>query len=170
MKHARLTWKTVLFVLVLAILCLIAGSPAYAGGPRWVAGSSYFTPSAKGKPVVWAKGQVPYYLDQGSLSPTVSQTQARQMIGNAASAWNTVSTAAVAIPYYGSLSEDVNGTNVTVGANGVIAMPADIQPTATNKPLAVVFDADGSVINAFLGAGASSAADCQANAASTGSP
>lgn len=29
----------------------IAGSDAYAGGPRWTAGSSYFTSSAKGKPI-----------------------------------------------------------------------------------------------------------------------
>jgi len=130
MKHARLTWKTVLFVLVLAILCLIAGSPAYAGGPRWVAGSSYFTPSAMGKPVVWSKGLVPYFMDQGNLSPTVSGAQARSMIAAAATVWNTVSTAGVSIPFYGMLAEDVNGTNVTVAANGTISMPVDIQPTA----------------------------------------
>ena len=162
-RQRRFDWKSILFALLLAMICLIAGSPVYAGGPRWVAGSSYFTPSAEGKPIVWAKGLVPYYQDQGALSATVNNSQAHTMVASAASVWNTVPTAAVAIPYYGTLNEDVNGSNVTVGSNGVVTMPADIQPTATNKPLAIVFDADGSVINAFLGPGASSPANCEEN-------
>ena len=56
----------------------------------------------------------------------------------------------------------MNGSNVTVGASGV-TLPADIQPTATNRPVAVVYDADGSVINAIYGAGASSPLACQNN-------
>jgi hypothetical protein len=63
----------------------------------------------------------------------------------------------------GALAEDVNGSNVTVGASGVI-LPADIQPTATSKPVAVVYDADGSVIDAIYGTGASSPLACQNNA------
>ena len=161
MNHADIDWKRILLTLVLAIICLIFGSTAYAGGPRWVAGSSYFAASAEGKPILWANGLLPYYLDPGDLSPTVNQTQARAMIATAAGVWNSVSTAAVVIPYYNHLAEDVNGTNVTVGTNGVLTMPADIQPTATNKPLGIVFDEDGSVINAFFGPGASSAASCQ---------
>ncbi|HEX3470668.1 MAG TPA: hypothetical protein VHT28_05735, partial [Silvibacterium sp.] len=162
MKRADLDWKHILFALLLAILCLIAGSDAYAGGPRWTAGSSYFNSSAKGKPIVWANGQVGYYVDLGNLSASVNQSQAKTMISNAAAVWNAVATAAVKITAKGSLSEDVNGTNVTTGPNGV-TMPADIQPTATTRPVAIVLDADGSVINAFYGAGASSAASCQQN-------
>jgi hypothetical protein len=43
MKQADLDRERILIVLLLAILCLIAGSDAYAGGPRWTAGSSYYT-------------------------------------------------------------------------------------------------------------------------------
>ncbi len=118
MSHVHPDWKRILFALLLAMICLVAGSPVYAGGPRWIAGSSYFNASAKGKPVVWAGGLVPYFLDQGSLSPTVSQSQARSMIATAAGVWNSVPTAAVTITYYGSLAEDVNGTNITV-ATGI---------------------------------------------------
>jgi hypothetical protein len=50
MKQANLDWKRILIVLLLAMLRLIAGSDAYASGPRWTAGSSYFTSSAKGRP------------------------------------------------------------------------------------------------------------------------
>jgi hypothetical protein len=166
MKHTDITWKRTLFAVLLAIICLIPGGPAYAGGPRWVAGSSYFTPSAKGKPIVWAKGTVDYFFDRGNLSPIVNNAQAQSLVAGAASVWNSVSTAAVAFLYFGSLAEDVNGTNVIAGPTGV-TVPADIQPAATNKPLGIVFDEDGSVIDAFFGPGASSPASCQENAVLT---
>ena len=79
MKHAHVICK---LVTLGAMLGLITGTRAYAGGPRWIAGSSYFNSSAKGKPVVWANGQVSYYLDLGSLSATVTNAQARTMIAN----------------------------------------------------------------------------------------
>ncbi|HZD48691.1 MAG TPA: IPT/TIG domain-containing protein [Silvibacterium sp.] len=166
MNHTDIDWKRILLALLLAMICLIAGSPAYAGGPRWIAGSSYFNTSAQGKPVVWAGGQIAYYFDQGNLSSTVSKYPAEDLAENAISLWSGITTAAVKFTYSGTLAEDVNGTNVTVGPNG-ITMPADIQPTATNRPLGIIFDTDGSVINAFFGAGASSAAMCQQNGVMT---
>jgi hypothetical protein len=148
---------------VLAVLVLVFGVPvAQAGGPRWVAGSSYFNASAKGQPVVWANGQVTYYTDLGNLSAKVNQAQANAMVATAAAVWSNVSTAAVSIQRGGRLAEDVNGSNVIVGANGT-TMPADIQTTATSEPVAVVYDQDGSVINAIYGPGASSALACQNN-------
>lgn len=149
--------------LVLLVLVLIfAAQIAHAGGPRWVAGSSYFNPSVKGQPIVWANGEVTYYTDLGNLSAQVTQAQANAMVATAAAVWSNVKTAAVTIQHGGSLAEDVNGSNVTVGANGV-TLPADIQPTTTSKPVAVVYDADGSVINAIYGTGASSPLACQNN-------
>jgi hypothetical protein len=148
---------------VLAVLVLLFAVPlAHAGGPRWVAGSSYFNASAKGQPIVWANGQVTYYTDLGDLSAQVNQSQANAMVATAAAVWSNVGTAAVSIQTGGSLAEDVNGSNVTSGTSG-IAMPADIQPTATSEPVAVVYDQDGSVINAIYGPGASSALTCQNN-------
>ena len=164
MKNAHIICKGI--ALVLAAMVGLIGTRAYAGGPRWTAGSSYFNSSAKGKPIVWANGQVNYYVDLGSLSATMNQSQARTMIANTVSIWNSVATAAIKITYKGNLSEDVNGTNVTAGPNG-ITVPVDIRSTAITKPVAVVLDADGSVINAFFGAGASSAASCQENGVMT---
>src|ERR1700704_5182469 len=43
---------------------------ARAGGPRYIAGISYFNQGTVGTPLTW--GTVSYYTDQGSLSPTVS--------------------------------------------------------------------------------------------------
>jgi hypothetical protein len=135
---------------------------ALAGGPRWVAGSSYFDPAAKGKPVVWANGQVTYFTDLGALSTQVSQAQANTMVGTAASVWSGVPTAAVQIQSGGSLAEDVSGSNVTAGSGGTI-LPADIQSSATNRPVAVVYDKDGSVIDAVYGTGTSLPLSCPVN-------
>jgi hypothetical protein len=134
MKQAHIDWKLITLFILVALLCLIAENSAYAGGPRWIAGSSYFNPSAKGKPVVWANGQVGYFTDMGSLSSTVTQAQANTMVTNAAAVWNAVTTAGVKIIFKGDLSEDVNGTNVTSTA-GVITEPVDIRSTATTKPV-----------------------------------
>jgi hypothetical protein len=147
-------------LVLLALVFLFALQIAHAGGPRWVGGSSYFDSSVKGQPIVWANGQVTYFTDLGNLSAMISQAQANAMVATAAAVWSSVPTAAVSIQSGGSLAEDVNGMNVTGGANGV-TMPADIEAAATNFPVAVVYDADGSVIDALDGAGASSPLVCQ---------
>ena len=135
---------------------------AYAGGPRYVAGTSYFNPAMAGKPIVWANGVLQYYTDLGDLSATVSHGQANTMIAAAAAVWNAVPTAAVNISAGGSLSEDVSGANVSSSGN-TLTLPADIQSGYTAKPIAIVFDEDGSVINAFFGPGASTPNMCQQN-------
>ena len=134
---------------------------AYAGGPRYVAGTSYFDPSMTGKPVVWAtSGPVKFYLDLGNLSAAVSESEADAMVIAAANVWDVVPTAAVAVIYGGRLAEDVNGTNVTA-SGGTLTVPADIESSDTARPIGIVYDADGSVINAFFGQGASSPNTCQ---------
>lgn len=152
--------------LLILIVLLSLNSAAFAGGPRWVAGSSYFNTSVKGQPLHWKNGAVSYYLDQGALTPYAYHTLMTSVVAQSAAIWNNVPTAAVSITLGGYLNEDVNGSNVIAGTNGV-TVPADIQSTATSKPLAVVYDADGSVINAFFGPGASSADDCRDNGVMT---
>lgn len=149
------------FSLAAALTCMLSAGFAYAGGPRYVAGTAYFDSSAVGKPVVWANGQVSYYTDLGDLSSSVNQAQANAMVASAAAVWNAVPTAAVNITAGGSLGEDVNGSNVTSGRN--LTIPFDIQSGDTAKPVAIVYDEDGSVINTFFGPGSSSAATCQQN-------
>lgn len=152
--------------LVCGVAALVLGPHALAGGPRWYAGAAYFDPAAMGQPVVWKDGTVTYYTDQGALSPIVSNSQANSMIATAAAVWSGVSTAAVSITRGGSLAEDVNGTNVTNGSSG-LAEPADIQATDTSVPVAVVYDEDGSVIDAIFGQGASDPKACPQNSVMT---
>ena len=145
------------FLLPVAILLLAL--PIRAGGPRIVAGSTFFDPAQKGHPVLWSGGLVRYFTDRGPLGATVSNSQANAMVAAAAAAWSNVPTAAVSIVAAGSLAEDVSGQNVTASANGVV-LPPDVQETATNIPVAVIYDADGAVIDALYGLDASNPDDC----------
>ncbi|MDR3739212.1 MAG: hypothetical protein P4L40_09345 [Terracidiphilus sp.] len=133
-----------------------------AGGPRSIAGTTFFDPAVFGQPLHWRGGQVRYSVDQGALSATVSNAQAVAMVDAAAALWNAVPTAGVTLTDAGALNEDVSGTNTVAGAS-VFAAPADVTPTAASYPVAVVFDADGSVIDAIFGAGASDPNACQNN-------
>ncbi|HEX6502269.1 MAG TPA: IPT/TIG domain-containing protein [Terriglobales bacterium] len=147
------------WALVVIVLC----PASLAGGPKYVAGASYFNSSVMGVPITWAQGLPTYYTDQGSLSSIMSNPMADAYVADAFSRWNTVTTAALQVNQAGHLAEDVNGTNVTRDAQGNITMPADIQSTATAKPIGVVYDADGAVTDALLGVGAGSAAMCFSN-------
>jgi len=135
-----------------------------AGGPKCVAGTSYFDAASTGQPLTWPLGQINYYTDLGSLSPILPNASANSFVASAFAVWNSVPTAALAAVQAGSLAEDVNGTNVTVNADGTITMPLDIQPTATGTPIGVVYDSDGTVTDALLGAGAGSSGECFFNA------
>ena len=120
------------------VLLLTFAQLARAGGPRYIAGISYFNPGTVGIPLTWAQGAVNYYTDQGSLSPTVSGPQGDALVADAFSQWTSISTAALSVTHAGQLAEDVNGTNLYRNSDGTITMPADIMPTATGTPVGIV--------------------------------
>ncbi len=140
---------------------LVLAVPAAGGGPRYVAGSSFFNPGVMGQPVHWVGGQVNYYVDQGPLNASIDNQQATAMVDAAAALWSAVPTAGVSLVRAGSLSEDVTGANVVPG-NGSIAQPSDVAPSSAQQ-LAVVYDADGSVLNAVFGAYTSDPSNCENN-------
>lgn len=135
----------------------------FAGGPKFVAGTSYFDPGVVGQPVHWAGGQVNYYVDQGPLNSSMTHYQATAMVDAAAALWSAVPTAGVTLTDKGTLNEDVNGANTVAAANGQFAQPADVTSSATNYPLAVIYDADGAVIDTLFGTGTSDPTSCQNN-------
>lgn len=135
----------------------------HAGGPKYIAGTTFFNPGVTGQSVHWAGGQVNYYVDQGPLSNTVSNQQAVAMVDAAAALWSAVPTAGVALVDKGALNEDVSGANILVNAAGQISAPSDITPSATNYPVAVIFDTDGSVIDGIFGTTTSDPISCQEN-------
>ena len=146
--------------LLLWLIGVVAPAHLMAGGPRRVAGVSFFDPAVVGQPIHWSGGQVRYFVDQGALNAAVSNEQATAMVDTAAALWGAVPTAGVALVDAGALGEDVNGSNVVAG-NKAFAQPADVAPSATNYPVGVVYDADGKVIDAIFGDGASDATSCE---------
>lgn len=145
---------------ILTVILLSAA--AHAGGPRYVAGVSTFDPSATGKPIVWANGDVQYYTDPGDLSPVLLHAAADALVADSFSRWTAVPTAALKATRAGALAEDVSGANVLYSDN-TLQLPADIRTTAIAKPIAIVYDADGRVTDALLGGGASDPLFCRTN-------
>lgn len=146
---------------------MVGASIAWAGGPRWYAGSTYFDPSVMGQPIVWQNGIVNYYTDPVALSPIVSSSQADQMITSAASLWNSVATAAVLLQSKGDLPQEISGDDVSNGPNGLVEPESITLANAANIPVAVIYDETGEVINAVFGPGTSDPDDCANNAVMT---
>src|SRR5574340_1188416 len=149
--------RTLLWLTVLAWLGL---QGAWGGGPLHVAGVSGFKSGLAGTPINWTGGRIEYYTDLGDLSPLLPQADANAFVADAFPRWTAVETAALTAARAGSLDEDVSGSNF-LRAGDVLSVPADILPTSA-KPVAIVYDADGRVIDALLGSGA--AASCASNA------
>src|SRR5271157_3983407 len=152
-------WRFLAVAALLLCICL----PCRAGGPAFVAGSGY-DQGVKGQPLIWAQGNVVYYTDQGDLSPILNNSQADAFVATAFAPWTSLSYVALAATQGGHLAEDVNGSNVSCDPQGNCTMPADIQPTALTTPVGIVYDYDGTVTDAFLGAGAGDASQCFFNA------
>lgn len=146
----------------LAIILLL--SPlAYGGGPRYVAGTGDFDPAVSGTPLTWAREALNYYTDQGDLSPLLPAAAARDFIADAFSRWSSIPTSAISATRAGTLDENVSGANVFTNADRSISMPGDVLSGAFGKPIAVIYDADGAVLNALLGAGAGDSSLCFTN-------
>jgi len=159
------TARSFLLRLALAVaIVLLFALLLRAGGPKCVAGTSYFDSTTTGQPLVWAQGLITFYTDQGDLSPILPNASANSFVANAFSQWTSVPTVALAATSGGQLAEDVNGTNVIVNSDGTISIPADIQSTAIGTPIGIVYDYDGAVTNALLGTGAGDPSQCFFNA------
>ena len=144
--------------LIVLFALLAVGFPVMAAGPRWVSGPPYFWQS--GNAIAWSTNSPLYYTDPGDLSATVNHAAADALVANAAAVWN-VPTASLVLGQGGNLAEHVTGAMVT--ANGG-AMPADAASgNWQNIPMAIVYDTDGSVIDALLGVGGSDPSGCLQN-------
>ncbi len=148
--------------LALAGALLVAGPSAHGGGPKYVAGVSYFNPGVVGQPIVWSGGQVTYFMDQGPLTASISNAQATAMVDAAAAVWNAAPAAAVQLTDGGNLAEVVDQANIQA-SNGVFVSPTDLAPSATATPVGVVFDQTGAAIDALFGTGASDPGNCSRN-------
>ena len=140
--------------LTVALILVSICRPLYAGGPAYIAGSSFFDSGVKSTPLTWSQGSLNYYTDQGDLSPVLTGPAADAFVADAFTRWTAIPMAAVAATRAGQLSEDISGANVFLNADRSISVPPDILAASIAKPLAVVYDRDGQVTDALLGQGA----------------
>jgi hypothetical protein len=154
-----MSWR----ILTVTALLICSAATIHAGGPAFVAGSGY-NPGIEGQPLIWANGSVEYFTDQGNLSPILSGPQANALVASAFSTWTSISGVALTASWGGQLAEDVNGSNIETNGFGVVTAPADITPSATDTPVGIVYDYDGTVTDSILGEGAGNLADCFTNA------
>jgi len=147
----------------LAALILMALAPAAeASGPRFVTGTAYAGVAA-GTVMAFYTPTPLYYTDPGELNANVSHAQADAMVAAAAGVWN-IPTSMLVLAQGGMLSEHVSDGNSYFNGTEVV-FPADVQ--ASNylaKPIAVIYDTDGSVTELLLGSGASEPSACLHNA------
>lgn len=149
-----------------AVLCAVASALMMAGevqaaGPRWVSSRPRFY--SEGQPVAWYRNDPTYWVDNGPLSASVSNSAAQEIVAAAASVWN-IQYSNLSLTQGGMLNEDVSSANVYLGVDGPI-WPADVDSgNYGTKPIAVIFDADGTLTDMLLGSGASSPSSCRQNA------
>ena len=144
-------------------LLLTSVSPlAWAGGPRFVTGTA-FAGAAAGQVMSFYTPTPLYYTDPGELNASVTHAQADAMVAAAAGVWN-VTTSSLTLAQGGTLAEHVSDANSYFSGTGVV-FPADLLPSNyLAKPIAVVYDTDGSVTDLLLGSGASDPSACRHNA------
>jgi hypothetical protein len=150
--------------LFISALVLCNALHASAGGPAYVAGAG-FDPAVKGQSLAWAGGDVQYFTDQGDVSPILSGGQADVLVADVLTHWTGVPGVALTATLAGHLAEDVSGANVVGFPDGTYSIPDDIQPGALTTPVGIVYDFDGQVTDALLGAGAGGLGFCFTNAA-----
>lgn len=132
-----------------------------ASGPRWATGAPYYSP--EGAIVSWYTLNPQYFTDPGDLSLYVNHAAADAIVNAAASVW-TVPTAGLTLYYGGPLDQHASLANVYPSSTGIV-FPPDVQSTNyLNKPIAVLYDTDGSITDLLLGTGASSPSSCRQNA------
>ncbi len=124
------------------VLAWLAALPAAAGGPRAVNGV--------GQPMTWdTAGPVVYNPDPGALG-LLSNAQARALLASAFAEWGSLP-AAIEFAEGAVLPSDVNAVGIP------FTNPSHYQnfyrvPGDGRSP--VIFDTDGSIIDAFFGSGA----------------
>ena len=79
--------RVTVYVLALALVLIALAELARAGGPQYVAGTSYFDAGLAGQPITWTNGAVRYYTDQGRLSSILAGPDADAFVADAFSRW-----------------------------------------------------------------------------------
>lgn len=156
--HQEKCAKSLVALMMWSVVLLACATVANAAGPRWVSGPPFFWP--QGVALAWYTNHPTYFTDPGDLSASVNHAAADALVARAAAVW-TVPTASLVLAKGGSLDEHVTGAGITMAGSTMPVLPADVQSANYRaKNIAILYDTDGSVIDALLGAGGSDPSGC----------
>jgi len=132
---------------ILGLSALFLGSAAHAGGPLVLEGPAGHTPATYENP------NIVFNIESGDLGAVATNTQANQMVLAALNLWNGIGDATINLSRGADIPVDINISNFT----SWIPDPNDNAAQNDDDGLnPIVYDADGSIIDAFFGAGQSS--------------
>lgn len=128
------------------LLALCLSSSAMAAGPLVLEGPAGNTP------VSYESPNILFNVESGPLGPTRDNDAADQLVRDAFALWNNISTSIINLTQGTDIPADIDGSNF----NSFIPDPANNAIHNDNDCLnPVVYDSDGSIIDAFFGIGAS---------------
>ncbi|HZS06909.1 MAG TPA: pre-peptidase C-terminal domain-containing protein [Blastocatellia bacterium] len=124
------------------VLCgVMALTLASVGGTRKVSAGLPIAATPSGNLVAW-RGNITYTVDQGTLG-SLSNAQAAALVSDIFNVWMSVPTASLSIQQSGQLSQDVTAANYL-----------SFYRNSGDGINPIIFDADGSIIDAIYGNGA----------------
>jgi hypothetical protein len=132
---------------LLSLSALFICSTVHAGGPLVLEGPAGHTPATYQDP------NIVFNIESGDLGVIATNAQANQMVVDALSLWNGIPDATISLTRGSNIPVDINISNFTSYIpdpnNNAVHNDSDgLNP--------VVYDADGSIIDAFFGVGQSS--------------
>ncbi len=133
----------------LFILLILYTSNTFAGGPLVIEGPNGHTPVRYANPVIVLN------VDPGPLGSR-SNAQANKILQQAFSLWNNVPTSTIRFVQGADLSQDItinNFTSILPAPQANLTSSSALKGNDGINP--VVYDSDGSIIDAFFGVGAS---------------
>ena len=126
-----------IFALLLCSVVAFAGGPLIVGGPTMASGQAFKWNNAV---------PITYWTDLGNLG-SLNKAAADQFTAQMFSVWTSTPGVQLTITQAGSLATDITGANVLAQSNN--------PNSEINTKTAIVYDVDGTVTDALLGAGAS---------------
>lgn len=133
-------------LVLVAGLCAIISTSAYAGGPLLVGGPNH---GIDGAPFTWASGVVTYRVDGGNFTNGVSNATGIARVQSMFSTWTSVPTASITATNLGPIQATgafADGDVSTVAEFNAVSGSCD---AGVQSP--IIFDANGSIFDTLVG-------------------
>lgn len=130
--------------LLCGLLAICLSTPALAGGPLVLEGPNGHVPAKYENP------DIIFNIETGSLGITRPNDLADQLVRNAMAIWNNIPTSNISITQGPDVPVDIDVTNFSSYIPAAFSSPVQHDNDGLNP---IVYDDDGSIIDAFFGEG-----------------